>query len=385
VVAAGVIGIGTFVVVFVVGLVLAALPDSSTIGFLGANAGYLEETFRQMVQLVLAGFHNESIFAGFDSTSRIAPGVFAFVPVLASLYLARAQLTRLRGHRLVVRLACAAGGALIFAFLMLLPALLTGDLGASTGQAFGYGLMWTAIGAVTGTLLAAPPESAELGSLSPRMRGVASAALTALRPLGVVLLVTTVIGTALWLVNVATVDGTRGNRSLPIALIDTALFTADHGVHTFELGTLAAFDRREVQPTVLSLPVPAGEPREVLGTGESFRLFDYRDGMPAIVFLLLLVVLVALPLATALYAGFLVARERAAATPALGAAWGAIVGPVWAIVVSFVNSVLQNTLYGHAQGESLFGILLVLGALVGALGGFLAAGSREPATEPLAT
>ena len=47
--AAGVIGIGTFAVVFVVGFVLAALPDASLIGFLGAGAGYVEEAFRQMV------------------------------------------------------------------------------------------------------------------------------------------------------------------------------------------------------------------------------------------------------------------------------------------------------------------------------------------------
>ena len=115
--------------------------------------------------------------------------------------------------------------------------------------------------------------------------------------------------------------------------------------------------------------------------GESYRLFDYRHGTPAIVFVLLLVVLVALPLATALYAGFLVARERAAPTPKLGAAWGALVGPVWAIALSLANSLLQDTLFGYAQGESVFGIALVIGALVGALGGFLASGSREPAVQ----
>jgi hypothetical protein len=382
VVAAGVIGIGTFVVVFLVALVLAALPDRSLIGFLGIDAGYLEETFRQMVQLVLAGFHNEAAFAVFPSTVRIAPGLFALVPVLTSLYLARAQLTRLRGIGLAVRLGCAGGGALLFALLMLLPALLTGDVGASTGQAFGYGLLWTGVGAVAGTLLAAPPDPAELGSLPLRARVGASASLTALRPLGIALLVTTAIGTALWLVNVATVQDTRGSRSLPIALVDTALFTVDHGVHTFELGSLAAFERRAVEPVVLSLPVPAGEPEKVLGSGESYRLFDYRHGTPAIVFLLMLAVLVALPLATALYAGFLVARERAAATPALCAAWGAIVGPVWAVGLSLANSLLQDTLFGHAQGESVFGILLVGGALVGALGGFLAA--RRPAWRPRA-
>src|SRR6476469_9456376 len=48
VVAAGVIGAGTFAVVFVAGFILAALPDASLIGFLGADAGYVEEAFRQM-------------------------------------------------------------------------------------------------------------------------------------------------------------------------------------------------------------------------------------------------------------------------------------------------------------------------------------------------
>ena len=99
-VAAGVIGIGTFAVVFITGFVLAALPDASLIGFLGADAGYVEEAFRQMVQLVLAGFENDSLFDAFRNTSRVAPGLFALVPTLTALYLARAQLGRLQGSSL---------------------------------------------------------------------------------------------------------------------------------------------------------------------------------------------------------------------------------------------------------------------------------------------
>ena len=79
----------------------------------------------------------------------------------------------------------------------------------------------------------------------------------------------------------------------------------------------------------------------------------------------MLVVLIGIPLAAALYAGFVVARERAAASPVLGAAWGALVGPVWAIALAMVNGLLQDTLFGHAQGESVFGIVLVFGALIG--------------------
>jgi zinc-ribbon domain len=384
VVAAGVIGVGTFAVVFVAGFVLAALPDASLIGFLGANAGYVEEAFRQMVQLVLAGFENDALFDAFRSTSRVAPGLFALVPTLTALVLARAQLGRLQGSSLRARLAVAGGGAFVFALLMIIPALLTGDITASVGQAFGYGLLWGLVGSLTGTVLAAPPATPADG-IDPRVRTAGSAILTALRPLGLALLVTTVIGTAVWLVDVATDSDTRGSRSLPIALVDTALYAVDHGVHTFELGTLAAFERRSLDPAVLALPLPAEEPGKVLGAGDqTFRLFAYRHGASAVVFLLMLVLLIAIPVAAALLAGFSVARGRAAATPVLGAAWGALVGPVWAIALALLNGLLQDTLFGHAQGESVFGIVLVLGALVGALGGYLAAGaaSSERATPP---
>jgi hypothetical protein len=374
-VAAGVIGLGTFAVVFVAGFVLAALPDASLIGFLGAAAGYVEEAFRQMVQLVLAGFENDSLFEAFRNTSRVAPGLFALVPVLTSLYLARAQLTRLQGSSLALRLGVAAGGALIFALLMIIPALLTGDLNASVGQAFGFGLLWALVGSLAGTVLAAPPTVEH-----ERGRQIGRLILTALKPLGLALIVTTVLGTAIWLVNVATDGETRGSRSLPIALVDTALYAADHGVHTFELGSLAAFERRALQPEVLALPLPAEDPGEILGnSSETFRIFAYRDGLSAVVFLLLLVVVIGIPLTAALYAGFLVASARAAtSSPVLGAAWGALVGPVWAIVLAILNALLQDTLFGHAQGESVFGTVLVLGALIGAAGGFLAARAATP-------
>ena len=378
-VAAGVIGIGTFAVVFVAGFVLAALPDASLIGFLGADAGYVEEAFRQMVQLVLAGFENDSLFDAFRNTSRVAPGLFALVPTLTALSLARAQLGRLRDSSLGVRLGVAVAGAFLFALLMIIPALLTGDVNAAVGQAFGYGLLWALIGALAGTVLAAPPAGAA-DRVPARGRPLADAALTALRPLGLALLITTVIGTAIWLVNVAADSDTRGSRSLPIALVDTALYAVDHGVHTFELGSLAAFERRELEPPVLALPLPAEDPEEVAAGTDTFRLFAYRDGASAIVFLLMLVVLIAIPLTAALYAGFLVARQRAASSPVPGAAWGALVGPVWAIVLALVNGLLQDTLFGHAQGESVFGIVLVFGALIGAAGGFLTA--RASATPP---
>ena len=267
------------------------------------------------------------------------------MPTLTALYLARAQLGRLQGSSLGLRLGVAAGGAFLFALLMIIPALLTGDLNAAVGQAFGYGLLWGLVGALTGTVLAAPPTGAER-RVPARGRTFAGAALTALRPLGLALLVTTALGTAIWIVNVATDGDTRGSRSLPIALVDTALYAVDHGVHTFELGTLAAFERRALEPAGAGAPAPRGGPRARSSATAARRSASSptATALSAVVFLLMLVVLIGIPLTAALYAGFLVARERAAARPLLGAAWGALVGPVWAIVLAILNGAAP----GHA-------------------------------------
>jgi hypothetical protein len=379
VVSAAIIGAGALGVCFVVALVLAALPDRSLIGFLGNDATYLEETFRQMCQLVLAGFENDALFDVFRQTDRVAPLVFALVPFGATFLLARNQRPRLHTLPFWPRLAWAAAGGLLFALLMLIPSLLTGDVDADSGQVFGYSLLWGVLGSVSGTFAVSPEGRERAGTVHSRLPESARIALaaswTALKPLGIALIVTSVIGTALWLVQVATVEQSRGSRSLPIALIDTALYGADHGVHTFQLGTLAAFDGGAgLTPPDLNLPLPAQDPAEILRqAGASYTIFGYREGTSALVFLLMLVVLVVIPVGGALLAGFLVARERAATEPLKAAAWGAIVGPVWAIAMAILGGLVQDTLYGHAQGESVFGLVLVGGALVGALGGFLAA------------
>jgi hypothetical protein len=387
VVSAGIIGVGALGICFAVALVLAALPDRSLIGFLGSDATYLEETFRQMCQLVLAGFENDALFDVFRQTDRVAPLIFALVPISATFLLARNQRPRLHTLPFWPRLAWAAAGGLVFALLMLIPALLTGDVDADAGQVFGYSLLWGVLGSVSGTFAVSPEGREQAGTVHSRLpetgRTLLAATWTALKPLGLVLIVTSIIGTALWLVQVATVEQTRGARSLPIALIDSALYGADHGVHTFQLGTLAAFDNTGgLRPADLNLPLPAQDPEEILRqAGSSYTIFGYREGTGTLVFLLMLVVLVAIPVTGALLAGFLVARERAATEPLKAAAWGALVGPVWAIATGLLGGLVQDTLYGHAQGESVFGLVLVGGALIGALGGFLA---TQAATAPSA-
>ena len=203
-------------------------------------------------------------------------------------------------------------------------------------------------------------------------------------PLGLVLLVTTAIGTAVWIVEVATDGGTRGTRSLPIALIDTTLFAVDHGVHTLELGSLAAFERRGLEPAVLNLPLPAEQPADVISGAATYRTFDYRDGAGAIVFLLMLVLLVGAA-AVRGAAGRLHRRARARRlTPVLAAAWGALVGPVWATALALLNALLQDTLSATPRAKACSGSCSSSARSSARSGGYLAAGAtgRTPETPP---
>jgi hypothetical protein len=75
-----------------------------------------------------------------------------------------------------------------------------------------------------------------------------------------------------------------------------------------------------------------------------------------------------------------------AATPALGAAWGAITGPAWAIAMSILISLAGGLFHGDADGGSVFGLFLLLGAVLGAGGGVLAVNdAREPTTRAAAS
>ncbi len=169
VVSAGIIGAGALGVCFAVALVLAALPDRSLIGFLGDDATYLEETFRQMCQLVLAGFQNDALFDIFRQTDRVAPLIFALVPITATFLLARNQRPRLHTLPFWPRLAWAAAGGLVFALLMLVPALLTGNVDADAGQVFGYSLLWGVLGSVSGTFAVSPEGREQAGTVHSRL------------------------------------------------------------------------------------------------------------------------------------------------------------------------------------------------------------------------
>jgi hypothetical protein len=96
-----------------------------------------------------------------------------------------------------------------------------------------------------------------------------------------------------------------------------------------------------------------------------------------------LIVLMALLGLGAIYAGFAAARATGAQTLALSAAWGALTGPTWAIGMAILTALAGGLFHGDADGGSVFGVFLLGGAALGAVGGALAH-TPAPAPAPVA-
>ena len=205
------------------------------------------------------------------------------------------------------------------------PRALTGDIDASVGQAFGYGLLWALDRLADGDACSPPRRPPRRpGPARPR---APSPGWPCYKPLGLVLLVTTAIGTAVWIVEVAT-DGTpRDPLAADRADRHDAVRRRPRRAHA-RARLARRFERR-------GLRAGGAEPAAA-GRGARRRHLQrrdlpplrlprrrQRDRLPADARLLDRVARCG-----ALLAGFTVARERAASTPVLAAAWGALVGPV---------------------------------------------------------
>ena len=215
------------------------------------------------------------------------------------------------------------------------------------------------------------------------MRRALTAAAATLRPLGALLIICAALGLVGWLVQVgADVDQVRYGRSTATALVEESLFAGEHGVHLAALASGARFTPDATG--ALGLPFPVDQAGDVPGRDGGLRIFSYTDAMPAYVFLPALVLVIGLLILAALYAGFAAARAVGAATPPLGAAWGAVTGPAWAIAMSILTSLAGGLFHGDADGGSVFGLFLLLGAVLGAGGGVLAVSdARTPADRPV--
>jgi len=357
---------------FGVGLVLAiAFPDESLIGAIGEDVELWTEAFGQTVSLLLAKVGVDSVGGGL----RLMPMLMVLVPVAACAAATFSQAGRTGGLAPRMRLVWGAAVGLPFALLMLIASVSTGDVESSVGGAFLLGLVWGALGGVLGMFLAIRRDAPEtLQGLLPAQLGVATRVLAAIgKPLVVLLVSAALIGTAAWwLGSLRDHESARGDRSLAVSLVENTLFAGEHGVNYAALGAGVQFEPAFDVFGFLS-PVPLEDESEVDG---DFRLFDLGEEMQPYFFVPLLIVLIALPLLLALYAGFAAARVTGSRQPGIAAAWGALVGPVWAIGLALFAA-LHVDIVGSPSVSSLFGIYLLAGAVVGALGGLLAAQSAS--------
>jgi hypothetical protein len=390
VVAAGLAALAAAGAVLVAGLIIAlATPDASILGLVGRGGGVVSEAFRQAVSTLLAPVIDTGPLS--SASGRIAPMIFVAIPIGAVALATRWQLHRTEGARPAARIAWAAVVGLPFGLLMLAFAVLGGssdvaNVSPSAGSAFGLGLLWGVVGGALGAATALPLEGAADGRRVPALAGrVLTASTATLRPLGALLLACSALGLVGWIVQVgADVDEVRAGRSTAAALVEESLFVGEHGVHLAALASGARFTADA--NGALGLPFPVDKASDVPGRDGGLRIFSYTDAMPAYVFLPALVLLFGLLILAALYAGFAAARAVGAATPVLGAAWGAVTGPAWAIAMSILISLAGGLFHGDADGGSVFGLFLLLGALLGAGGGALAvADAREPAPRPAAS
>ncbi len=378
---AGVAALTGAAALFVAGLLFAIIfSDESIIGAVGTDTGVLTDAFRQMSQFLLVGFG--------EGSERSGPAALALVPIAACGLGAVMQAPRTRILDPRSRLLWGAATGVPFALLMLVPAIAAGEADPSIAGSILLGFLWGALGGTLGTLYAIHRDAPEaIGTiLPPQILPALATARATFRPLILAFLIGALLATSVYMIQtIRDRHEIRVGRSLPIALVENALFAVDYGVHFNELGAIVAFR------TQAGLPLPVGNSSEIMGFGnpkdefedsesidtfpETFTLFDYRKGLAAYFFIPLVIVTIGIIALMALYAGFAVARSRRANTLERGAAWGALVGPLWSIAAVIANAVVLKTFFGMASGESVFVMFLIGGAAIGALGGLLAAQS----------
>lgn len=382
--------------VFAVGVVLAlVLSDQSLLGAVDIGKGVITAGFAQMLNFLQVGYS--------DRVGKLGPALFLVFPIGACALAAASQAKRTHGLTPATRLASGAGVGLVFGLLMLIPALAAGGLGGGQSgidpdvlSAVLLGILWGAVGGLLGTYYVVRGELQPgfLDKLLPvTARDVSQTIFVALRPLALALAVATVAGTLAWTAETLLKSDLREGHSTLVATVDHAAYAVEHGVHWTELGGLAEF-RTEDEGTPVSgeistpigAPVPVADPSEIKTDDQGqYRVFGFNKAMPAYTFIPLLIFLIGMVLLLALNAGFAVARLRQPRTQWIGAAWGCLVGPIWATSMVIVNALVAKDFFGRAVGDSVFGSFLLGGLVVGAVGGLLSTQSpRAQTVDPAA-
>ncbi|HEY5197586.1 MAG TPA: RDD family protein [Solirubrobacteraceae bacterium] len=378
-------------IVFGIGVVLAVvLPHDWLIGRVGFGKGIVTGGFAQMLNFLQAGFSVDT------ASSKWGPALFLAFPIGACAFSAATQTGRTVGLKPSLRMASGAGVGLVFGLLMLIPAVSAGGLlgedggplpTPNIGAAVLLGMLWGATGGLLGTwwVLRRELGPAFLAPLlPPDSRQIGRTAFVILRPLAVALATMSIAATLVWSVDTVVTGGRTGDGlgggSLVGGVVDSVAYSVEHGLQWTELGGLAQFKSG-------GSPVPISDPSLVQANGSgAFRIFDYGKAIPAYTFIPLLLFVIAIPLLLALAAGFGAARVQRAPTPLIGAAWGLLVGPVWAITLAIVGALIAKPeFFGDAVGGSVFGMFLLVGGLAGAVGGFLASQGVARPVPPVAS
>ena len=168
-------------------------------------------------------------------------------------------------------------------------------------------------------------------------------------------------------------------------MIDAAAYGIEHGVHWTELAGLAQFHLAGA--SVDGVPLPIGDVSKInVNSSGAYRLFGFSHAMPIYTFAPLLLFMLGGILLLALSAGVSVARSQQPRSAFAAAAWGCLVGPVWAIALAVLNALVATFIFGRADGSSVFGAFLLGGLAIGALGGVVSRQTqqREAADGPFA-
>lgn len=405
--ASGVIGAA---VMIVAGVVLQAiLPHSSGASLYGntnislATAGLDEACGFTLANFALTG-HSATIGPPAPMLFLVFPLVGCGIP---AFLLARRD-TSLSSWALTLS-GFATG--LPFALLMLIPALAAGKTSftiaqltslqfePAVGAVFGLSLLWGALAGGVGAGLGARRRGlAPSGRRLPAWAAPAgNSAWASLRALLVALVAMVVIGTVATEIQVLRNAGhltSFSGESKATETLDTVLGIANTGVNYTDLsGAVAFHNPPRNNPSDLVLPV--ARPGAVTGSSDdaprtpapsgTYRIFDYRDALPIWAFIMLLALMV-IPVVLALYGGFLLARSARTRTPGLGAALGAVQGLIWGTAMVLLSIPqrphLGDLVLGGPAGDSVFVLFLLGGAVLGALGGFLATQSTAKIGAP---
>lgn len=408
VVSAGIVGLVAFAASLAAGILIGlATPSGSFLRQL-MGGDDLGSFARVLVSTV-------GVAGGHTAEHVIAPVLFFAVPIAAGFFGARSVASRLTGLTDRARILWSMGGAVVFAVLMMIVALVANGQGDAVDIGIGSVLLGSVVtsllGIVPGALLGARAASPERP-----VQVVPERALTWLRLIvpalkalaavyAVALLVTVIVWGVQSVRNQPTAIAVNGTsfvasdntaasssddsddsddafngslvfrpRSVAGALVENLVFSPSYAV-SVTATTLLAQDETggPVLPGSLERQVAAAtSEKDLTSKGGIFALNHY---FPVYVFLPIVILLLGTMVLAGLYAGFATARRAGATTPGLGAAFGALTGPVWALAMVFLRELSG---WASVDGGSMFLWTLVLGAALGALGGFLAPGALAP-------